>query len=57
MVAIETAESFATIVFVVSEETGAIRIATKSGLYFVASRQDFRQFFLEHYDSTLKKLK
>ncbi|MFB8425683.1 diadenylate cyclase [Priestia megaterium] len=57
MVAIETAESFDTIVFVVSEETGAIRIATKSGLYFVASRQDFRQFFLEHYDSTLKKLK
>lgn len=57
MVAIETAENFDTIVFVVSEETGSIRIATKKGLYFVSNRQDFRQFFLDHYDSTQRKLK
>jgi diadenylate cyclase len=54
MVAIETAENFDTIVFVVSEETGSIRIATKKGLYYVTNRQDFRQFFLDHYKVTQK---
>ncbi|MCK2000278.1 diadenylate cyclase [[Brevibacterium] frigoritolerans] len=60
MVAIETAEKFDTLVFVVSEETGAVRIATKTGLYFIASKQDFRNFFLKHYEVThngLGKLK
>lgn len=56
MVAIETAENFDTIVFVVSEETGSIRIATKQGLYLVASRQDFRKFFLDQYESSTKNL-
>lgn len=55
MVAIETAENFDTVVFVVSEETGSIRIATKKGFYLVASRQDFRQFFLDQYEPSQKK--
>ena len=52
MVAIETAENFDTIVFVVSEETGTIRIATKKGFHYIADRQDFRKFFLDHYKAT-----
>lgn len=45
MVAIETAENFNTIVFTVSEETGAIRIATKKGLHLISSRQEFKDYF------------
>lgn len=50
MVAIETAENFDAIIFVVSEETGSIRIATKNGFYLITSRQDFRQFFIDKYE-------
>lgn len=45
MVAIETAENFNTIVFTVSEETGAIRIATKKGLHLISTRQEFKDYF------------
>lgn len=52
MVAIETAENFDTTVFVVSEETGSIRIATKKGLYLITSRNDFRKFFENQYNKS-----
>jgi diadenylate cyclase len=47
MVAIETAENYETTVFVVSEETGSIRIATKDGFTFITTKKEFYEFFKE----------
>ena len=47
MVAIETAEIYDCIVFVVSEETGSIRIATKNGFTFITTKKEFYDFFSE----------
>jgi diadenylate cyclase len=45
LVAIETAENFDVIIFVVSEETGAIKIATKNGFQFISSEEEFYKTF------------